>query len=69
MSKYFKQACDALGVPDLRLHDMRHDGISRLFEQGYDIPRVALVSGHKNWNSLKRYTNLKPEDLHRGPAG
>lgn len=68
MSKYFKQACDALGVPDLRLHDMRHDGVSRLFEAGYSIPEVALVSGHKNWNSLKRYTNLKPEDLHRGPV-
>lgn len=69
ISKYFKQACDALGVPDLRLHDMRHDGISRLFEQGFDIPQVALVSGHQNWNNLKRYTNLKPEDLHHGPAG
>lgn len=69
MSKYFKEACDALGVPDLHLHDMRHDGISKLFEGGFDIPRVALVSGHKNWNSLKRYTNLKPEDLHHGPAG
>lgn len=68
ISKYFKQACDALGVPDLRLHDMRHDGISKLFEQGFGIPQVALVSGHQNWNNLKRYTNLKPEDLHKGPA-
>ena len=69
VSKYFKQACDALGVPDLRLHDMRHDGISKLFEAGFGIPQVALVSGHQNWNNLKRYTNLKPEDLHHGPAG
>jgi len=69
ISKYFKEACDALGVPDLRLHDMRHDGISKLFERGFGIPQVALVSGHQNWNSLKRYTNLKPEDLHHGPAG
>jgi integrase len=69
ISKYFKQACDALGVPDLRLHDMRHDGISKLFEAGFGIPQVALVSGHQNWNNLKRYTNLKPEDLHHGPAG
>lgn len=69
ISKYFKEACDALGIADLRLHDMRHDGVSRLFEAGYSIPEVALVSGHQNWNSLKRYTNLKPEDLHLGPAG
>lgn len=68
ISKYFKEAADALSIPDLRFHDLRHDGISRLFEQGFDIPRVALVSGHKSWNNLKRYTQLKPEALHDGPA-
>lgn len=69
LSKYFKEACDALSIPDLRFHDLRHEGISRLFEDGFDIPRVALVSGHKSWNNLKRYTQLKPEALHDGPAG
>ncbi|MBS3997434.1 MAG: site-specific integrase [Hydrogenophaga sp.] len=69
ISKYFKQACDALGVPDLHFHDLRHEGISQLFEQGFDIPQVALVSGHKSWNNLKRYAQLKPEDMHKGPAG
>lgn len=69
VSKYFRHACEALGVPDLRLHDMRHDGTSRLFEEGYRIEQVAMVSGHKKWETLKRYTNLRPEDLHHGPAG
>ena len=69
ISKYFKAACDALSVPDLHFHDLRHEGISQLFEQGFDIPRVALVSGHKSWNNLKRYAQLKPEDLHHGPGG
>lgn len=67
ISKYFREACVALSIPDLRLHDMRHDGVSKLFEQGFDIPQVAIVSGHKSWNSLKRYAQLKPEDLHKGP--
>lgn len=67
ISKYFKGACDALSIVDLRLHDLRHEGISGLFELGYDIPRVAMVSGHKDWRHLKRYTNLKPEHLHDGP--
>ena len=69
MSKYFKEGCVALGIPDLHFHDLRHEGISRLFEQGFDIPRVALVSGHKSWNNLKRYAQLRPEDLHHGPGG
>lgn len=63
LSKYFTEACRALAIPDLHLHDMRHEGTSRLFEEGFDIPRVALVTGHKKWENLKRYTNLKPGDL------
>ncbi|MCG7868389.1 MAG: site-specific integrase [Candidatus Thiodiazotropha taylori] len=55
-----------LGIPDLRFHDLRHEGISRLFEQGYQIQEVALVSGHKKWDHLRRYTQLKAGDLHRG---
>jgi integrase len=55
----FTRACRLLGIEDLRFHDLRHEGISRLFELGGDIPRVALVSGHRSWTSLKRYTHIK----------
>lgn len=68
LSKYFKETCTALGIPDLHLHDLRHEGTSQLFEQGYEIQQVALVTGHKDWRHLRRYTNLKPEDLHRPPS-
>lgn len=68
ISKYFTEACRELGIPDLHLHDLRHDGISSLFENGFAIHEVALVSGHKSWNMLKRYTNLKPESLHSHAA-
>lgn len=64
LSKYFRNACVELGIPDLRWHDLRHEGTSALFEQGYRIEQVALVTGHKSWQHLKRYTNLKPESLH-----
>ena len=60
----FRRACAALGIDDLRFHDLRHEGISRLFEAGYQIQEVAMVSGHKTWTSLRRYTNLRPESLH-----
>jgi integrase len=67
LSKYFKAACDSLGIIDLHFHDLRHEGTSKLFEEGYQIQQVALVTGHKDWRHLRRYTNLKPEDLHKGP--
>lgn len=56
-------ACVMLGIEDLHFHDLRHEGISRLFEQGLDIPRVAMISGHKSWQTLRRYTHLKPADV------
>jgi integrase len=64
ISKYFKTSCDALGIPDLHFHDLRHEGTSALFEGGMPIQKVALVTGHKSWSNLKRYTNLKPESVH-----
>lgn len=59
VSSAFTRACAMLGIEDLTFHDLRHDGISRLFEMGWSIPRVACVSGHRSWASLKRYTHMK----------
>jgi integrase len=69
LSKYFTEACRELSIPDLHLHDMRHEGTSRLFEEGYQVHQVALVTGHKSWQNLKRYTQLKPEDLTKPASG
>lgn len=63
LSKYFTETCRYLSIPDLHFHDLRHEGTSSLFEQGYTIEQVALVTGHKDWRNLKRYTNLRPESL------
>lgn len=59
ISTSFTRACAFLGLEDLHFHDLRHDGISRLFEMGWNIPQVAAVSGHRSWQSLKRYTHMK----------
>jgi len=37
---------------------------SRLFEAGFTIEQVAMVTGHKDWKMLRRYTHLRPEQLH-----
>jgi integrase len=60
----FRRQCRALKIEDLHFHDLRHEGTSRLFEAGFAIEQVALVSGHKDWKMLRRYTHLKPEQLH-----
>ena len=55
----FTRACAILGISDLRFHDLRHEGISRLFEMGRNIPQVACVSGHRSWSSLQRYAHIR----------
>ena len=61
----FQRAKNVLDIEDLHFHDLRHEATSRLFEAGLTIERVALVTGHKDWKMLRRYTHLKPEDLHK----
>jgi integrase len=61
----FRRACQDLKIDDLHFHDLRHEAASRLFEAGFTIEQVALVTGHRDWKMLKRYTHLRPEDLHR----
>lgn len=55
----FTRACQFLDIEDLHFHDLRHEGVSRLFEMGWDIPRAAQVSGHRSWLSLQRYTHVR----------
>ena len=63
----FTRACHVLGIKDLRFHDLRHEATSRLFERGYQIHEVAQFTLHESWNELKRYTNLRPENMREIP--
>lgn len=52
-------------IENLRFHDLRHEAISRFFEHGLSIPEVALISGHRDFRMLARYTHLQAEDIAR----
>lgn len=56
----FMSACKRLGIEHLRFHDLRQEGVSRLFEMGWNIPRVAAVSGHQT---------CEPATLHASATG
>lgn len=60
----FRRTCRDLDILDLHFHDLRHEATSRLFEAGFTIEQVALVTGHKDWKMLRRYTHIRPEGLH-----
>jgi len=67
ISAAFTRACKMVGINTdemedderLHFHDLRHDGVSRLFEMGRTIPQAANVSGHRSWQSLQRYTHIR----------
>ncbi len=65
VSAGFQRVRNDLGITDLRYHDLRREGASRLFEKGYSIEEVAQVTGHRNLNILWQvYTQLFPHKLH-----
>ncbi len=68
--RQYEDECREKGIhpdPDLylnlRLHDLRHEATSRLFEKGLNAMEVASVTGHKTLQMLKRYTHLRAEEL------
>lgn len=63
ISDAFAKLCKKAGIDDLHFHDLRHEGISRMFERGMTVAQVRLVSGHSSLDQLSRYVNLRAEDL------
>lgn len=59
VSSYFTRACKAVGIEDLRFHDLRHEAATRYAEDGLTIPQLQTITLHESWNTLKRYVNLK----------
>lgn len=70
VSAAFTRACKLVKPPiiDLHFHDLRHRATAEFFRMGLDIPRVALLTGHKTWAMLRRYTDIKPADVHLAVA-
>lgn len=53
-------------IKGLRFHDLRHEAISRFFEEtDLSDMEIAMVSGHKTLIMLKRYAHLRANKLAR----
>lgn len=60
LANAWKRMCEDAGIEDFRIHDMRHEGISRAAESGLfnTILDLQAFSGHREYRSLARYTHL-----------
>lgn len=52
------QALQAAGIPDCRLHDLRHSCASYLAMSGASLVEIAAVLGHKTLQMVQRYAHL-----------
>ena len=60
----FRVVCKNAKVADLKIHDLRHEGISWMFEHTNltDI-EISKISGHLELDTLKRYAKLRPKKI------
>lgn len=65
VSASFTRIVEKCGIKDLHFHDLRHTAITEFFNLGLRIEQVAVLSGHKDWKMLKRYTHINAGDVQR----
>ena len=61
----WSKARSQAGLPGLRFHDLRHEGISRMADRGLTIGELGAQSGHRTAQILLRYVNARPSDIAR----
>ena len=51
-------------IENIRFHDLRAYGASRLINEGWDLSEISIVTGHKDINILNNiYMRNKPKDM------
>ncbi|WP_419788189.1 site-specific integrase [Pseudodesulfovibrio sp.] len=67
---HMRRAVNSAEIEDLRFHDLRHEAISRLFENtDLDTMEIKMISGHKSMQMLARYSHLRANKLVERLAG
>lgn len=51
------------GIADVRWHDLRHMAATKHLKRLKNVGHAAIVTGHKDWKSLRRYVHLTADDV------
>jgi hypothetical protein len=57
------RACERAGIEDLHIQDLRHTAATRMALKSGNIFIVQKLTGHKTIEMVKRYVNVKAEDV------
>ncbi|MDD4978502.1 MAG: site-specific integrase [Gallionella sp.] len=64
VSSKFYRLCYDLKIKNLKIHDLRHEAISRFFEKNrLSDMEIMKISGHTSFETLAGYTHLRPSKL------
>ena len=63
MRNSFKKAVRLVGIPEVRIHDLRHTAASWMVQSGVSLDQVARVLGHHSTAMTQRYAHFQPEHL------
>lgn len=59
LADMWRAACTEAGIEDFRIHDLRHEAISRVAETGaFGLVDLQAFSGHRDVRMLLRYSHL-----------
>lgn len=64
LSKAWRRVVKRAGVDDFHFHDLRHEAVSRLFENtDLSDTEIMTITGHTSHEMLKGYAKLRPNSL------
>jgi integrase len=63
VQRFWENVRAEVGIPDVRLHDLRHTFASTLVEGGVPVLTVARCLGHRTLAMVNRYAHLAPGHL------
>jgi integrase len=58
LKRFWRNIRKQAGLPDVRLHDLRHSFASMLIGRGLTLPVIGKLMGHSNSQTTERYAHL-----------
>lgn len=56
-------ACKRAGITDLHMHDLRHEGLSRMAARKMPLQHLMSQSGHSDARTLAKYLNTSADEI------
>lgn len=62
LTKYYGRA---IGVPELKPHDLRHGVAMEMYAEHGDLEKVRALLGHQRIDTTQIYARIRPTELKR----